>query len=397
MRVFRLAVVLAFAAGVLFIAPPGGAKSSGWKSHSGTVVAVIDGDTLDVLFADGVVRPVRLYGIDTHEWNECMGPEATARMRQLAPVGSAVTMKGDLTLPLDGLGRDSMRLFRDGKDVTRVMLKEGYGIPRSPKEIGFKAIRSYRKAVAKAQNAGAGIWDPTVCGSGPQQSATIRLRVMYEVDGSDEANPAGEWVEIRNDGGEELDLSGWRLRDASRRTVLVFPNGTTVAAGTGLRVVGGTGSGGGVLYWGNKAAHLERTGDGVYLQDPGDDIRAYVEFPCFVACSDPLQGKVVIAVNYDAEGIDKANINGEWVQITNTSSSTVDLFDYVVERDTYVYHFDQSMPVAPGTSVRLHVGFGSDNGSTAYWGKKRPVFNNFSGTVHLRTLDGRIVAEYSWP
>ena len=54
---------------------------------------VVDGDTVEVTLSTGRER-VRLLGIDTPETvhptkpTECFGPEASARLAELAPVGS---------------------------------------------------------------------------------------------------------------------------------------------------------------------------------------------------------------------------------------------------------------------------------------------------------------------
>jgi micrococcal nuclease len=55
----------------------------------GTVVAVIDGDTVDVVIVDGTRYRVRYIGIDTPETRaprvgvQCWGAEASARNREL--------------------------------------------------------------------------------------------------------------------------------------------------------------------------------------------------------------------------------------------------------------------------------------------------------------------------
>lgn len=395
LRVPVLVIALAISLGAMTQA--GDAKTKNWATHKGTVVNVVDGDTLDVRFDGGVLRRVRYYGMDTHEWYDCMGPEATARMLQLAPPGTKVVMKGDLTLPLDALGRVTMRVLVGGVDLTKVMLAEGLAIPRTSNELSNKVNRSYRAKARIAQDAGIGIWNPKICAAGPKQNIPIRLRVFYEADGPDESNLEGEWVDIHNDGNKTLNVSRWMLREASRNDLFYFPKGTEIPPGGSIRVVGGTGSGGGVFHWGNSASQLERKGDGVYLFDRDGDIRAYVEFPCLFECYDPLIGKVAMSVQYDAEGKDKKNINGEWVDIWNVSPNNVDLFDYVIERGTHAFHFADHEVVAPGDFVRVHVGTGDDRAGQLYWRKDRPIFNNFAGKVVLRTLDGRVVANYLWP
>ena len=399
----RAAVILAFLVAFVGLVNVTAARSS-LNKYFGTVTEIVDGDTLMVNFDNHGEETVRLLGLDTHEWYACYGPEATARMEQLVQPGTRVRLRGDINV-LDALDRVSMRVWVGKKDLTRVMLKEGFAIPRPEPELTNKINKRYRKAAWNAQQAGLGIWDPTLCGDGPQQNIDIRIEANYEADGKDDSNLAGEWIKIHNDGNQSLDVSGWMLRDASRVN-FVFPNGASIPANDSILVLGGLGgSGNGIYHFGNTHAFLSAGGDGVYLQDvePGiegpapGDIRAFVEFPCLFQCTDQLQGKVEISVQYDADGKDKQNVNGEWVDFWNVSGQSVDLYNHVVERGTYTYYFDESAVIPAGQSLRLHIGQGTDNGLVRYWGRNRPLFNNLEGKVEFRSLDGTTVDVYRWP
>jgi micrococcal nuclease len=59
-----------------------------------TVVRVIDGDTV-VLRIGGAEERVRFIGMDTPERSDPLGPKATAFLRDLLPVGTAVTYRTD--------------------------------------------------------------------------------------------------------------------------------------------------------------------------------------------------------------------------------------------------------------------------------------------------------------
>jgi endonuclease YncB( thermonuclease family) len=62
----------------------------------GTVVHVVDGDTLDIGLATGGRTRVRLIGIDTPEVGQCYAARATAAARRLA-FGRHVVLRGDRT------------------------------------------------------------------------------------------------------------------------------------------------------------------------------------------------------------------------------------------------------------------------------------------------------------
>ena len=100
-----------------------------------TVDDIVDGDTIDVVF-DGQVERVRLIGIDTPETKrpdadiECFGPEATAFIETLLPVGTAVRIERD-TENRDDYGRLLGYVYRatDGIFVNYEIVRQGYAQP----------------------------------------------------------------------------------------------------------------------------------------------------------------------------------------------------------------------------------------------------------------------------
>lgn len=388
-------ISLAVFAGVLVaVLPAGPADSSG--GAGGTITGIVDGDTLWIDVDGDGQGPieVRLNGVNTPEWYACMGSEATARMGELVQVGGRVKLKGDPHGPRDQFGRVHMRVFKGKTELARKLLKEGLGVPMPEQGLKAGVNRRYRTKAHGAQLAGIGIWDPTTCRVGPRQNVPIGLRVMWEADGRDEDNLAGEWIEVHNDGTQTLSLGGWELRDATLKS-FIFPNGTELEPGSSIRVTGGDGGGG--LRWGNSEPLFSPFGDGAYLFDPDGDIRSYVDFPCLFDCGDPLIGEVSVTVHYDAAGKDVDNVNGEWVDITNVSDATIDLFDYLLYTDGYVYHFDRESKVKAGERMRVKVGHGTDTRLRRYWGKDGPIFRNSGDEVELWGLDGRVIDRFEWP
>ena len=100
-------------------------------TDTGVVVAVIDGDTIDVDLA-GRTERVRLLGIDTPESVdpdrpvECHGPEASALTRSLLPDGTQVRLERDEEAR-DRYGRLLAYVFRvdDGVFVNEAILAAG--------------------------------------------------------------------------------------------------------------------------------------------------------------------------------------------------------------------------------------------------------------------------------
>lgn len=136
----------------------------------GTVVAVVDGDTLTV-DVGGRVEPVRLIGIDTPESVdperpvECYGPEAAALLAELAPPGTAVRLERD-TEGRDRFGRLLAYVFRAADGV---LVNEAVAAAGAADVLDIPPNTAYRgrigDAVAASRRTGAGMWG--ACGHPP--------------------------------------------------------------------------------------------------------------------------------------------------------------------------------------------------------------------------------------
>ena len=135
---------------------------------NGSVVKVIDGDTLVVRLGSGDEH-LRLIGIDTPESvatdrpNECYGKEASARLAELLPPGTEVRVERDVE-PRDRYDRLLGYLYRvgDGLFVNQDMVAKGFAIAKAfPPNTMFEP--PLEAAEAEARNATAGLW--SACGS----------------------------------------------------------------------------------------------------------------------------------------------------------------------------------------------------------------------------------------
>ena len=132
-------------------------------TDTGTVVAVIDGDTVDVELG-GRTERVRLLGIDTPESVdpdrpvECHGPEASAFTHGLLPDGTAVRLERD-TEARDRYGRLLAYVFRvdDGLFVNEAILVAGEAEILSIEPNHAYAGR-LAEAASAARRAGLGLW-----------------------------------------------------------------------------------------------------------------------------------------------------------------------------------------------------------------------------------------------
>ena len=94
-----------------------------------------------------------------------------------------------------------------------------------------------------------------------------------------------------------------------------------------------------------------------------------------------------VTVNWDAEGNDAANVNGEWVDIENLGSVPVPLGGWWVRDAAYRgvkahgYTIPAGTQVEAGSTLRIHVGRGKNTTDRLYWGLGENIFANVTGGV----------------
>ena len=126
------------------------------------VVRVTDGDTLRVRMPNGREESVRVLGIDTPEVYpevECGGPEASAAMVRLAPVGSKIVLVSDPTQGnRDRYDRLLRYVTRSGEDVGFGQIASGHARVFVFRDDPFERNRAYERAEARAEKDGRGSW-----------------------------------------------------------------------------------------------------------------------------------------------------------------------------------------------------------------------------------------------
>lgn len=124
---------------------------------------VVDGDTIDVSVG-GTRERVRLIGIDTPETKkpdtpaQCYGPEATARTKELLPVGTDLYIERDLEAR-DPYGRLLGYVYRsdDGLFVNLDLVRQGYARTLTI-EPNVGHADDFATASAAASNDHLGLW-----------------------------------------------------------------------------------------------------------------------------------------------------------------------------------------------------------------------------------------------
>lgn len=107
----------------------------------------------------------------------------------------------------------------------------------------------------------------------------------------------------------------------------------------------------------------------------------------------------IYRVYYDSPGSDRGSntsLNGEWVQLFNTSRTSKSLKGVKVRDKTrYTYTFG-SFTLKGRKSVYIHTGRGSNSATHRYWGRKWYVWNNTGDTAYLLYSNGRVADKCSW-
>jgi hypothetical protein len=110
------------------------------------------------------------------------------------------------------------------------------------------------------------------------------------------------------------------------------------------------------------------------------------------------QTQVSLEVVADAPGNDNQNLNGEFVGITNTSGSTLDLSRWTIcDAAAHCYTFAGEALLPPGQTLRVYTGAGQRDSVSYYMNRRQAVWNNDRDVATLTNPSGNIVASYSYP
>lgn len=133
------------------------------RAEYAEVVAVVDGDTIDVQLPDGKER-IRIIGIDTPEIgreagevNDCYAEEARTFLDELL-YGRTVELRTDPSQQsIDDYGRLLRHVYIDGEDAALAVLSAGAGIEYTY-DADYVGQANYRAAEATAREEALGLW-----------------------------------------------------------------------------------------------------------------------------------------------------------------------------------------------------------------------------------------------
>ncbi len=232
--------------------------SENWGQPA-SVVRVIDGDSLE-LEVDGQSIEVRLPGLNAPELytkdndKTCQGLRAKEALEVAVEPGN-IRFEPDTK---DRFGRTLGQVSVDGRLLIELLIGQGWGLATG----GDGLQRELMKAAA---NDGRGIWGD---GCGQKDSTLLSIgETRVDAEGDDRSNVNGEWVEIANGGTEEIDLSGWTIRDETFGHR--FPLTGRMQPGALLRIRSGNGTDtANEMYLGERYPVWSNSSETVVLVDP---------------------------------------------------------------------------------------------------------------------------------
>lgn len=110
-------------------------------------------------------------------------------------------------------------------------------------------------------------------------------------------------------------------------------------------------------------------------------------------------GVIIHHVWFDSPGSDtgsNTSLNGEWVQIKNTSGSAVSLQGWILKDASNHKYVFPNVKIGAGKYMKIHTGKGTDTASNKYQGRRAYVWNNTSDTATLTKASGTKVDSCSW-
>lgn len=115
------------------------------------------------------------------------------------------------------------------------------------------------------------------------------------------------------------------------------------------------------------------------------------------ATADSSGAPLSISVHADAAGNDNENLNDEYVTLTNTGDTTLDLSGWTIADEAgHTYTLADGTSLDPGATFTLYSGSGTDTETDRYWGRSGAVWNNAGDTVTVRDASGTVVATYQY-
>lgn len=258
-----------------------------------TVTDVVDGDTIDVEYANGTHDTVRLLGVDTPEVHTENQPGEFAGVPNTTAGEQCLRRAGENAsgYAADRLAGESVRLTFDpesekrgyygrllayvsvgGESFNHALVRAGHA---RVYDTEFTERERYEETAAAARSDRRGLWScvdseatATAGGSAAVKTGALSvIEINYDAAGNDNENLDDEYVVFQNTGSEPLDISGWTIADEAGHTY-EFPDRTVIDPGAEVTLRTGSGTDtASTYYWGETGAVWNNDGDVVIVRN----------------------------------------------------------------------------------------------------------------------------------
>lgn len=230
----------------------GVATAVGSPASGGTVTGIVDGDTVDVTTAEGLVR-VRVLGVDSPEVHgavECGGPDASAFATQTL-LGKPVELLSDPTQErIDDHGRALRYVVQAGVNYSEAIADHGLAKSYIYGGVPVQAHPQILAAENRAKAARRGIWGGVVSCQNPQPPAALGF-VQPRTQPQQAPQPAPQTVQPRTPKAPHVPMPAPKPKSESGS---IFYKNCAAARAAGAAPVHRGEPG--------YASHLDRDGDG---------------------------------------------------------------------------------------------------------------------------------------
>ncbi|MEU1370408.1 lamin tail domain-containing protein [Streptomyces sp. NPDC005803] len=144
-------------------------------------------------------------------------------------------------------------------------------------------------------------------------------------------------------------------------------------------------------------------------------MRIRIAAPLALAATTALAGSLLLAapasaakhrsgvhlgtIQYDSPGKDTrstTSLRAEWVEIHNSTKSTVQLKGYKLKDNTgYTYTFP-AYGIGAGKTVKVHTGKAKNSAGHVYWNRGSYVWNNTGDKARLIKPNGTLLDSCAW-
>lgn len=210
--------------------------------------------------------------------------------------------------------------------------------------------------------------------------------MIDKIEYDNPSDPLDECVTVRNRGGLQVNISGWRIQAGSPKQEFIFPENSILQPYDEIRIMT---SGSHTFSFGYQRPIWNNQGDiGTLIDDQNKPLSS-------LAYGNSAHDKIVIShMNYD--GKEHRSEGDEFVEISNLSDSDVMLDDWRLEAITNdrVFQFPKETKLTAFTSLKVFTNKPNLKTNEYSFDSPQAIWNNSGGGCKLLDYRQQVVSEY---